>query len=128
MALTPLVFAGVALFGVLVGGLSALLGVGGGLVMVPFMVLVLDVGQHAAEGTSLLAIVPTAAVGVVAHRRSGYVSFRSAAFVAIGGIAGSYAGAAIALEVAADLLETIFGVFVIVMGARLILQGARSRR
>lgn len=128
MALTPLVVAGVALFGVLVGGLSGLLGVGGGLVMVPFMVLVLVIGQHAAEGTSLLVIVPTAAFGVLAHRRSGYVLFRPAAFVAFGGIAGSSAGAALALEVAADRLETIFGVFVILIGALLILQGARPRR
>jgi uncharacterized protein len=125
MALAAPAFAGVAAFGLLVGGLSALLGVGGGLVMVPFMVLVANVTQHAAQGTSLLVIAPTAAVGALAHRRSGYVSFRAAALIAPGGIGGSYVGAALALEVSPELLETIFGVFVVVMGARLIFQGLR---
>jgi uncharacterized membrane protein YfcA len=126
VALTMPIFAGVASFGVLVGGLSALLGVGGGLVMVPFMVLALDVTQQAAEGTSLLVIVPTAAVGALAHTRSGYVSFRAAALIAIGGIGGSYIGAAIALEVPSDTLEILFVIFVVLMGARLIANGIRS--
>jgi uncharacterized protein len=125
LALTPLSFAGVAIFGLLVGALSALLGVGGGLVMVPFMVLALGVGQHSAEGTSLLVIVPTAAVGVFAHHRSGFVSFLAGALMGLGGIAGSYIGAVVALEAPADLLETLFGAFVIIMGVRLIAQGAR---
>ena len=127
MALTVPVFVGVVAFGLLVGALSALLGVGGGLVMVPFLVLVLNVAHHAAEGTSLLVIVPTAAVGALAHRRSGFVSFRAAALIALGGIGGSYAGAAVALGVSAELLERIFVIFVVGMGIRLMFQGLRSR-
>jgi uncharacterized protein len=126
LALTPIGFAGVALFGLLVGVLSALLGVGGGAVMIPFIVLALSVGQHAAEGTSLLVIVPTAAVGVVAHHRSGFGSFFAGALLGVGGIVGSYIGAAIALEFSADFLETLFGLFVIMMGVRLMVQGARG--
>ena len=95
--------------------------------MVPFMVLALGAGQHTAEGTSLLVIVPTAAVGVIAHQRSGFVSFRSGALVGLGGIGGSYMGAVIALGVSASILVTLFGAFVILMGARLIVQGMRFK-
>jgi uncharacterized membrane protein YfcA len=128
LALTSIGFAGAVLFGLLVGVLSALLGVGGGVVMVPFIVLALSVGQHTAEGTSLLVIVPTAAVGVIAHHRSGFVSFLSGALMGVGGIVGSFIGAAIALEFSAGFLETLFGAFVIMMGVRLIVQGARGRK
>ncbi|MGH8573566.1 MAG: TSUP family transporter, partial [Gammaproteobacteria bacterium] len=64
---------GIAGAGIGVGVFSALFGVGGGIIMVPFMTLVLDKGQHLAEGTSLLVIVPTAIVGALAHRRAGYI-------------------------------------------------------
>jgi uncharacterized protein len=117
----------VLLAGVAVGGFSALFGVGGGLLMVPFMVLALDLTQHVAEGTSLLVIVPTAAAGVLAHRRRGYVSFRLGTLLAAGGIGGAYLGALLAHRLDAADLQKIFGAFVLLMGARLILQGLGSR-
>jgi uncharacterized protein len=117
----------VLLAGVAVGGFSALFGVGGGLLMVPFMVLALDLTQHVAEGTSLLVIVPTAAAGVLAHRRRGYVSYRLGAMLAAGGIGGAYLGAVVAHRIDPADLQRIFGAFVLLMGARLILQGLRAR-
>ncbi len=113
--------------GVAVGLLSALLGVGGGLVMVPFMVLALGRSQHLAEGTSLLVIVPTAVAGVIAHRRKGYVSFRQALFMAVGGVGSAFVGAALALQIAPEVLEKAFGAFIVVMGARTAWQGWRSK-
>jgi uncharacterized membrane protein YfcA len=82
--------------GMTVGVLSALFGVGGGILMVPFMVLLLDKGQHLAEGTSLLVIVPTAIAGVLFHRKKGYVSPKHALVLAAGGMGGAYTGAALA--------------------------------
>lgn len=113
--------------GFVVGVAAALFGVGGGLLMVPFMVLVLEHSQHLAEGTSLAVIVPTALVGVAAHMRRGYVSLRDAARLAAGGVVGAIVGARVALAVSAATLETIFGVFVIAIGLRFVFQGFRSR-
>lgn len=59
--------------GVATGVFSGLMGIGGGLLMVPAMVLLLGYDQHLAEGTSLLVIIPTAAVAAYAHYRNGYV-------------------------------------------------------
>lgn len=114
-------------FGVLVGIFAAVFGVGGGIVMVPFMVLVLEETQHVAEGTSLLVIVPTAAAGVFALRRSGHVSYRHAGWLALGGIGGSVLGALVALELSAGLLEDLFALLVVVMGVRLVVQTLRGQ-
>jgi uncharacterized membrane protein YfcA len=111
--------------GVMVGVMSGFLGVGGGLLMVPFMVLVLGVTQHIAEGTSLLVIVPTAIAGVIVHNKKGLVDFRSALWLGGGGIAGAVVGARIALGTAGDSLRTLFGALVIVVGVRFIQQGLR---
>jgi uncharacterized membrane protein YfcA len=127
MELTPFVVAGIVAFGVAVGALSAFLGVGGGLVMVPFMVLVLGLGQQSAEGTSLLVILPTAAAGVIAHSRRGFVSFRAAAWLSVGGTVGSFAGALIALNLSGARLQTLFGIFVCIMGVRLVALGVSRR-
>jgi hypothetical protein len=118
---------GIVAFGIVVGLLSALFGIGGGLVMVPFIVLVLGEDQHLAEGTSLLVIVPTAIAGVIAHARRGYVDFGAAALLAAGGVFGAFAGALVALSTQQDALQTAFTIFLIVMGARMIRDGYRSR-
>ena len=116
------------LSGVAVGVLSALFGVGGGILMVPLMVLVLDRSQQLAEGTSLVVIVPTAIVGVLAQRRTGFVSYPHARLLAVGGVFGALAGAGLALKLSASTLSLIFGLFMAVIGARLIRDGLRGRR
>ncbi|CAN5621887.1 sulfite exporter TauE/SafE family protein [soil metagenome] len=126
--MSPELIALVVAAGVATGVLSALFGVGGGIVMVPFIVIVLSRSQHVAEGTSLLVIVPTAVVGVLSHVRNGYVSFRHAGLVAAGGTAGALAGAEIALRIDADALTKVFALYLLVMGLRTAHQGAVAMR
>ena len=121
----PLVLSTVV-FGIAVGVLSALFGIGGGVVMVPFMVLLLERSQHVAEGTSLLVIVPTAIAGVVAHRRRGYVEFGLAGWLGLGGALGAFAGATLALTIEGVLLEKLFALFLAMMGIRLIVEARRG--
>lgn len=127
MDLTLPVAIGVAAFGIVVGVLSALFGIGGGIVMVPFMVLLLDSSQHLAEGTSLLVVVPTAIAGVIAHTKRGFVDFRAAAWLGAGGVIGAFLGARIALASAGPTLQIYFAVFLVLMGARLIRDGYKDR-
>jgi uncharacterized protein len=94
--------------------------------MVPFMVLALGSDQHLAAGTSLLVIVPTAIVGVTAHARRGYVSFKHAALLATGGVGGSYLGATLALQVEEDILRVILGLFLALTGVSMVVQTLRS--
>lgn len=125
MDLSLPVILGAAAFGVAVGLLSALFGIGGGIVMVPFIVLLLERSQHLAEGTSLLVIVPTAIAGVIAHRKRGYVSFRLAATLGVGGVVGAFFGARLALSIDENVLVKVFAIFLIVMGLRIIWEGRR---
>jgi uncharacterized protein len=114
--------------GIAVGVLSALFGVGGGIIMVPFLVLVLDQSQHIAEGTSLVVIVPTAIVGAFVHRRSGYVSLRAAAWLALGGISGAWLGAEAALRLDGSVLQFLFGLFLLLSGVMTVHRGLAARR
>ncbi|MGI8775742.1 MAG: sulfite exporter TauE/SafE family protein [Actinomycetota bacterium] len=113
--------------GIGVGIMSAMFGVGGGVLMVPFLVFLLGATQHEAEGTSLFVIVPTALAGVFAHRKRGYVLVRPAFLIAVLGTVGAYAGARLALSIDAESLQRVFGVFVFVVGVRLLVQGRRLR-
>lgn len=114
-------------FGILVGVMSALFGIGGGLLIVPFLVIVGGFTQHLSEGTSLVVIIPTALVGVFAHRRAGYGSLSKGALLGLGGIAGSLLGATLALSLRGDVLQQLFGGLTIVLGIRLAIQGIRQR-
>lgn len=114
-----------ALMGVLVGIFSALFGVGGGVLMVPFMVLVLGLSQHVAEGTSLLVIVPTALVGAIAHAKRGYVDLDAVAMLALGGAMGAVGGALLGLQLSGETLGDLFGALVGLVGIRLIYDGVR---
>ena len=114
--------------GLVVGVMSALFGVGGGVLLVPFMVLVLDLTQHSAEGTSLLVIVPTALVGAVAHAKRGYVDVKTVAFLAAGGIAGAVLGAFLGLELSGEMLRKLFAALVAFVGMRLVYDGLKRER
>lgn len=118
---------GIVAVGVLVGLTSAMFGVGGGVVMVPFIVFALGESQHLAEGTSLLVMVPTAVVGVIAHRRRGFVAFRTAAWIGGPGMAGALGGAWAAHQIGASTLQVYFGVFTALVGIRVLRDGIRDR-
>jgi uncharacterized membrane protein YfcA len=109
-------------FGLVTGILSGLLGVGGGIIMVPYLVLVLGADQHLAEGTSLLVMVPTAIVGAISHGRRGLVNWSVAPMLAIGGAMGAYGGSRLALLTPAGILTKLFAVFLFLVGIRLLLQ------
>lgn len=126
--MSVLLLLGIAAAGILVGVTSAMFGVGGGIIMVPFMVLALDKTQHIAEGTSLLVIIPTAIVGVIFHRRRNLVDFPHAAAMAAGGTFGAYAGAAAALRLDGETLQVIFGGFLAVIALRTVRDGIRDMR
>ena len=110
-----------ALIGLAAGLLAGLLGVGGGIVMVPAMVLLLGFDQHVAQGTSLLVIIPAALTGSYTHYRNGHVVLREAMILAIGGIIGAAVGALFALSIPEELLQRMFAGLLLVLGLRMLL-------
>ena len=106
----------VAFFGLLGGVLAGLFGVGGGIVYVPVLALGLGLSQLDAEATSLLAILPTVAAGVVSQHAYGNVRWRAGLVVGIAGIAGVQLGVLIAEALPEDLLQRLFGGLMVIVG------------
>ncbi len=105
--------------GLFAGAIAASLGLGGGIIFVPALVVLFGFDQHIAQGTSLAVIFPTAIVATVAHTRRGNVRWRLAIPIGIAGIAGAVLGAQIALRLDADLLRRLFGIFLTLLAARM---------
>jgi uncharacterized membrane protein YfcA len=120
-------YASLVAFGVLVGAVAGLLGIGGGLLIVPFLTFVAGASQHQAEATSLLVILPTAIVATLVLRRKGIgdaaLALRFGAFGAAGGIA----GALVALALPAHVLRLVFALFLAVMAVRLLRDGLTAK-
>jgi uncharacterized protein len=110
------------------GFLSGTIGVGGGLLFVPTMTVGLRLSQAVAQGTSLVAIVPTAIVGGVTHLRQGNVLREPALLMGGGGVVGAVIGALVAVEVPGPYLARIWGGFLVFSAYRLTMQAVRARR
>jgi uncharacterized membrane protein YfcA len=108
------------LLGLGVGLLAGMLGLGGGIVLVPALALVTNVPQHVAQGVSLIAIVPTAIVGAVAHRREGNLAPGIAISVGIVSVAAAILGASLSAMLDAELLRRAFGVLIIVVAVNML--------
>jgi uncharacterized protein len=102
------------------GVLAGLLGVGGGVLFVPGLVIFLDLTQHQAEATSLLAIVPVALVGAVVQDRYGNVRRGDALLLGLLSVAGAAAGVALANAVSGKVLQVAFALFTLVVAAQLV--------
>lgn len=122
-----LVLALVAL-GLFTGMASGLLGIGGGVFMVPFLVLVASLDQPGAQATSLLVIVPTAIVGSLTLRRKGIGDLRRALGIGVVGAAGGAGGALLALALPDQVLKVGFAALLIFSGVRLLRDAARMGR
>jgi uncharacterized protein len=104
------------LTGLVTGFLSGMMGVGGGTIMVPVMVLLAGFTQHVAQGTSLLVMVPAGTVGALKHRKLGNVVHRLLIGLIPGVILGTYLGGSLAYLLPDNVLRTIFAVVIIWMG------------
>ena len=106
--------------GVIVGFLSGLLGIGGGILMVPALVYLWRHNMQIAVGTSLAVMIPTTIAGTLRHFSYGNVDWRTSAVLAGGAIIGAYLlGAPLAEHLPSETLKRIFGVVLIVSGLQM---------
>jgi uncharacterized protein len=110
---------GAALIGVLAGMAAGMLGIGGGVLFVPALVILLGLGQVDAEATSLLAIVPVAAVGAWRQHRYGNVRVREGLLLGLVAIPAAVAGVAIVNLVPERAVEIAFAGLLVVVAAQL---------
>ena len=104
----------VLLLGLAVGVLVGLLGIGGGVVLVPALVYLLHMDQHLAQGTSLFILLPPVGLGALReYWKQGQVDLRAGILCAVGMLVGGYLGGMIAVPVASRHLKGLFGCFLI---------------
>jgi uncharacterized membrane protein YfcA len=110
------------LIGLVSGVLSGMFGIGGGLVMVPGLIVLLGMTIKQAAGTSLAALLlPVGILGVLEYWRAGQIDVRVAAVLAVGLLIGVFIGARLALGLPSELVQRAFGVLLVVVGVRLAL-------
>src|SRR5256885_14650811 len=107
----------IVLLGLGVGVLVGLLGIGGGVVLVPALVYLLHMDQHLAQGTSLFILLPPIGLGALReYWKQGQVDLRAGILCALGMLLGAYAGSLIALPMLSRNLSGLFGCFLLLAG------------
>ncbi|MDR2191974.1 MAG: sulfite exporter TauE/SafE family protein [Endomicrobium sp.] len=115
--MNSIVCVGIGLTG---GVLSGLMGVGGGIVLIPLMIAFLKMTQHQAQGTSL-AVITLSLFSMLAYYKKGYVNISAAVFIGIGFAAGGILGAHFAALIPSEILKKCFAVLMIIVGLKIII-------
>ena len=111
--------------GLLAGTLGGMLGVGGGVILIPGMVFLMDVEQHTAQGVSLAVISAMALVGTVTHYRQDNVRLRVALWIIPAAVIFSFIGGMVADVLDASILRQIVGGVIIMAGFLMAIRGWR---
>lgn len=110
------------LLGLAAGFISGLIGIGGGVIIVPALVFLAGLTQHQAQGTTLALLVPPIGLfGAWTYYKQGYVDIRIALFICLGFLLGSLAGSQIAVNVPTGILKKLFGGAMLAIAAKMIL-------
>jgi uncharacterized membrane protein YfcA len=109
------------LLGLLAGVLSGLLGIGGGIIVVPVLILLFGFSQHTAQGTTLAMMVPP--IGLLAawaYYSKGFVDMKVAGLMCIGFFIGGFFGAKFATAIPEATLSRIFGAAMLIVSIKMI--------
>lgn len=106
--------------GVATGVLAGVLGVGGGILLIPVLVLGFGLPDAVAKGTSLAVIIPTALAGTVRNVRAGLTDVRAALIVGLAGVASAFLGSRLAIDLPPRVSGALFAALLVVVAARLL--------
>ncbi len=110
------------ILGLAAGMLSGLVGVGGGIIIVPGLIYLLGFSQKMAQGTSLgILLLPVGILAVWQFHKAGFVDVRAVGIVAIGFLIGGYFGSSITLALPQETVKKIFAVLLLLIGLKMLL-------
>ncbi len=111
----------IILVGLAAGILSGLVGVGGGIIIVPALVFFLGFSQHQAQGTSLgILLLPAGIFAVLNYYKQGYINWKVVLILFIGFIVGGYLGSKISLNLSEAAVKKIFAVMLVVIAGKML--------
>lgn len=106
--------------GLIVGLFSGLFGVGGGILLIPVLVLIFHVAQKSAQATSLVVVAIAATAGAATYTLGQSVAWGSVGFLLLGGLVGTWVGSAVVIKISTRWLQVLFAVLLIIVALRLI--------
>jgi uncharacterized protein len=110
--------------GLVAGVFSGMFGIGGGLIIVPALLFLVKLKELESIGTSLAALIPPVGLlGAAEYYRNGFINIRYAGLVALGLFVGAYFGARIMISLPPELIRRLYGIFLLVIAARMLLMG-----
>lgn len=119
--MNPTVIIALIVIGLVAGILSGVMGVGGGVVMIPLMILLLGFNQHQAQGTSLAVLaVPVTFLAAYNYYNEGYVNWKYAAVIAVFFVIGGMVGSKFAVKIDQKILKRIFGGILLVISIKML--------
>jgi hypothetical protein len=122
--MTPGLIITLILIGLLAGGLSGFVGIGGGVIIVPALVYILGLTQHQAQGTSLLLMLPPIGIlAVMNYYKAGHINWTYGAIIAAAFIAGGYFGSKLSLKLSPGLVKLSFGIIMAYVAFMMIWSG-----
>ena len=110
------------IIGLMAGILSGFIGVGGGIIMIPLLILFLGLTQFQAQGTALVAMLPP--IGILAalnYFKSGYVKWEYAVIIALTFVIGGYFGSKLSLSLNPSTVKRVFGIVMLIAGVKMII-------
>lgn len=114
---------GLILLGIVAGVAGGLFGIGGGIIIVPVLVLLFGLTQKTAQGTSLVALIaPVGIFAVMNYYREGQADLMKGVLIGLGFLAGGYLGSRIALGLDPDTMRKSFAVFLVIVGVYMFLK------
>ena len=109
--------------GIFAGTISGLIGIGGGVIIVPCLIYIFGFSQHAAQGTTLAMLIPP--IGLLAawaYYKHGHVNLPAAGLICLGFVLGGYFGAKLAIGFSEVALRKIFGICLLVIAGYMIIK------
>lgn len=111
----------IIVIGIAAGVLSGLVGVGGGIIIVPALVYLIGFSQKAAQGTSLgVLLLPVGILGVMQYYKQGHIDLKVVGYLSLGFVVGGFFGSKIALSISQETAKKIFAVVMIIIAVKMI--------
>ncbi len=116
----------IGIIGFLSGIISGM-GIGGGAILIPALVLLCGVSQQTAQGINLVYFLPTAIASLIIHIKNKNVEIKTAAIIGISGVIGAIGGTMLAVYLSGEILKKLFALFLFLIGIYEVYKGIKSK-
>lgn len=109
-------------------GIISGMGIGGGAILIPALILLENLTQQVAQGINLLYFLPTAAVSLIIHIKNKNVEIKTALILGASGVLGAICGSLLAVRLSGGFLGKLFGIFLFAIGVYEVFKGIKLRK